>query len=97
MTKLKTCPCCGGIIYHVESMQVRKGWEADICCGDCLLSLHTITYDTEEGAISAATTAWNRRLTAEIEGERDIYLAYIKKIHEDFYEVEVQLDKLWRG
>ena len=64
MIELKRCPCCGERIPFVEAMQVRKGWEADIQCS-CLLSLHTITYDTGEEAVSAATTAWNRRIGDE--------------------------------
>lgn len=65
--ELKKCPCCGCEAV-LETMTVRKGWEADIHCLDCLLSMHTITYDTEEQAINAATTAWNRR--AEVKEEQ---------------------------
>lgn len=58
--KLRECPCCE---YEsvLETMKVRKGWEAVIHCNGCLLAMNTIAYDTEEEAISAVTIAWNRR------------------------------------
>lgn len=58
--EINPCPCCGYEAVQ-ESMKVRKGWESDIHCNGCLLSMHTITYDTEEQAIAACTAAWNRR------------------------------------
>lgn len=58
--ELKPCPCCG---YEavMETMTVRKGWEADVHCNGCLLSMHTITYDTEAEAVAHVTADWNRR------------------------------------
>lgn len=46
-------------------MQVSKGWEADAHCNGCLASIHTITYDTEQEAIDAAISYWNRRSDTE--------------------------------
>lgn len=58
---LKPCPFCGGEAV-LETIRVRKGDEAVVHCnGGCLASIHTITYDTEQEAIDAATEAWNRR------------------------------------
>jgi Lar family restriction alleviation protein len=61
MSELKKCPFCG---YEavLETMTVRKGWEADAHCNGCLASFHTITYDTEEEAIAAAMAGWNQRV-----------------------------------
>lgn len=60
MDELKRCPFCE---YEavLETMQVRKGWEADIHCNGCLASIHTITHDTEQEAIDAAKRDWNNR------------------------------------
>jgi hypothetical protein len=58
--ELKRCAHCGCHAV-METMQVRKGWEADAHCNGCLVSLHTITYDTEEEAIAAAIKGWNNR------------------------------------
>lgn len=60
MAELKPCPFCGGKAM-VESFAVRKGFEANIVCTDCLVNMPTITYDTEEEAIAAVEKAWNRR------------------------------------
>lgn len=60
MSELEVCPCCGAEAV-LETMRVRKGWEADIQCTDCGLNMHTITLDTEEEAITVATDKWNRR------------------------------------
>jgi len=62
---LKDCPFCGYDTV-LETMQVRKGWEADAHCNGCLASIHTITYDTEQEAIDAATSDWNRRSNTQL-------------------------------
>lgn len=60
-TELKPCPFCGGKAV-IEPYRVRKGYEANIQCnGGCILHMGTITYDTEEEAVEAVITAWNRR------------------------------------
>ena len=62
---LKPCPFCGGKAV-LEPYKSRKGYEANIQCnGHCILYMSTITYDTEEEAVEAVTTAWNRRATNE--------------------------------
>lgn len=60
MAELKPCPFCGsdGLL---ERFSVRKGFEAFVVCTGCLVSMPTITYDTEEEAAKAAIEAWNRR------------------------------------
>lgn len=58
--KLRECPCCSYSAV-LETMQVRKGWEANIHCNDCGLTIHTITFDFEEEAIEDAVTKWNTR------------------------------------
>ena len=60
MAELKPCPFCGGEAL-IESFVVRKGFEACVVCCDCLVSMPTITFDTEEEAIDRATRDWNRR------------------------------------
>lgn len=63
MAELKPCPFCGGEAV-LEPYKARKGYEANIQCnGKCLLTMHTITYDTEEEAIENVIEAWNRRAT----------------------------------
>ena len=70
MSELKPCPFCGGEAV-LEPYKSRKGYEASIQCnGGCILHMVTITYDTEEEAIEAVTTAWNRRATDEIRSNR---------------------------
>lgn len=61
MVELKPCPFCG---YQavLESFKARKGYEAAVCCNGCLASIHTITYDTEEEAISNVAISWNKRV-----------------------------------
>lgn len=59
-TKLLRCPCCSEESF-LETMKVRKGWEADITCSCCGLNLHTITYYTEDEAKECAITHWNTR------------------------------------
>ena len=59
-TELKPCPFCGGKAL-LEEFSVRKGFEACIVCSDCLVTMSTITYDTQEEAIEAAIEDWNRR------------------------------------
>jgi Lar family restriction alleviation protein len=60
--KLKPCPFCGGNAV-MEPMKVRKGFEAVIHCNDdCLASICTITYETEQEAVKAVIEAWNRRV-----------------------------------
>ena len=61
---LKECPCCS---YQavIEPYKARKGYECTIHCNGCLLSLTTITYDTEEEAIDAAVKQWNTRKPME--------------------------------
>lgn len=58
--KLYKCPCCSYSAV-LETVQVRKGWEANIRCNDCGLEIHTITFDFEEEAIEDAVTKWNTR------------------------------------
>ena len=60
MSELKPCPFCGHSAY-LESSTVRKGYEAVVHCSGCLAFVDTITYNTEEMAISVAASAWNRR------------------------------------
>jgi len=70
MSKLKPCPFCGGNAV-LECFLYSNGFMADIQCGSsanlnagdtpCLLTMTTVTYDTEEEAIQAAIKAWNRR------------------------------------
>ena len=62
--KIMNCPCCSSSA-HLETMKVRKGWEANICCNDCGLNIHTITFDTEEEAINNAVEKWNKRKPME--------------------------------
>jgi len=64
MSKIKNCPCCN-YSASLETMKVRKGWEADIHCNDCGLSVHTITFGTEQEAIDDAIQKWNRRMVLE--------------------------------
>ncbi len=61
MDELKPCPFCGNKDAFVESMQVRKGYEANIQCNGCLASIHIITFDGEEEAIKQVCEDWNRR------------------------------------
>lgn len=75
--QLKVCPYCG-YIAALETMTVRKGWEADIHCGDCLASIHTITYDTEQEAIDAVVSAWNRRTEPDRENPQPLSLDRFK-------------------
>lgn len=58
--KLLPCPCCASSA-HLETMEVRKGYEADIHCNGCQLSYHTTTFLTEEDAIKDVVTHWNQR------------------------------------
>ena len=59
--ELKPCPFCGGKAV-LEINKARKGYEATIQCnGKCILYMTTITFETEEEAIEAVTTAWDRR------------------------------------
>lgn len=60
MAELKACPFCGGEAL-IESFTVRKGFEACVVCCGCLVSMPTITFDTEEEAINRAERDWNRR------------------------------------
>lgn len=60
MAELKPCPFCGGEAL-LEEFIVRKGFEACIVCADCLVSMPTITYDTEKEARERAIEAWNKR------------------------------------
>lgn len=69
---MKLCPFCG-YAAALETMEVRKGWEADIQCLSCPASIHTITYDTEQQAIEAAVTAWNRRVYPATTRFRRVY------------------------
>lgn len=64
MSELKSCPFCGYEHTALETMQVRKGWEADAQCLGCLANMHSITYDTEQKAVEAITQAWNTRTQA---------------------------------
>ena len=59
--KLLPCPFCGHEA-ETETMSARKGYEADIHCNNCLVALHTITFDTKEEAVEQAIAAWNRRV-----------------------------------
>ena len=60
MEDLKSCPFCGGKAF-AEPFKARKGYECPIQCSRCLALMQSITYDTEEEAVQAATKAWNRR------------------------------------
>lgn len=55
------CPFCGYKAV-LEPIKAQKGYEAVARCNGCLASLHTITYETEEEAISGAITLWNKRV-----------------------------------
>ncbi|MFC8686344.1 Lar family restriction alleviation protein [Brevibacillus porteri] len=59
MYKLLPCPFCGQS-PKLETMTVRKGYEASIHC-TCSASIHTITCDTVSEATSSAVSTWNRR------------------------------------
>lgn len=59
--KILPCPICGSSAVELETYQVRKGWEAIIHC-ECLLSMSTITCDTEEEAKIVAISSWNKRV-----------------------------------
>lgn len=61
MSVLKPCPFCGSSVLQCVTLGARKGFETDIHCDECSASIHTITYDTEAEAVSAAMLAWNRR------------------------------------
>lgn len=60
MAKLKPCPFCGGNAI-IESFSVRKGFEANVSCTECLANMPTITFDFEETAYLEAIKDWNRR------------------------------------
>ena len=60
MAELKPCPFCGGKAL-LEEFTVRKGFESCIVCSGCLVTMLTITYDTEEEAREAVIEDWNRR------------------------------------
>lgn len=62
--KLKPCPFCGGEAL-LELFTVRKGYEANVVCSECLVYMPTITYDTEEEAEEAVMRDWNRRAGGE--------------------------------
>lgn len=55
----KSCPLCGHEVI-IETYKVRKGYEATIHCDDCLLSLTSITFDTEEDAANYVLEKWNK-------------------------------------
>lgn len=57
---IKECPCCG-YTAAVETHKGRKGYEADVHCNSCLLSMKSIPFNTERAAIFAAVAAWNTR------------------------------------
>ena len=58
---VKNCPCCGSEAC-IEVFPARKGFEANIQCCGCLLSMGTTTYDTPAQAAEAALTDWNKRV-----------------------------------
>lgn len=60
MTELKPCPFCGSKAI-IESFSVRKGFEANVSCTECLANMPTITFDFEETAYLEAIKDWNRR------------------------------------
>lgn len=64
MTELKPCPFCGGNAL-LESMAVKKGFEALIQCNCKCVFMQTITYDTEAEAIEAVINDWNRRFVED--------------------------------
>lgn len=64
MMELKPCPFCGSEAM-LESFKVRKGYEANVVCCECLVNMPTITYDTEEEAIQAVVRDWDRRAGGE--------------------------------
>ena len=80
--KIMNCPCCSSST-HLETMKVRKGWEANICCNDCGLNIHTITFDTEEEAINIAVEKWNKRKPMERIVEK---LEQKQKNHKEIYD-----------
>ena len=59
-TELKPCPFCGGEAL-LEEFTVRKGFEACVVCSGCLVTMPTITYDTQKEATEAVVEDWNRR------------------------------------
>lgn len=86
---LKECPCC---TYQavIEPYKARKGFECTIHCNNCMMSLTTITYDTEEEAIDAAVRMWNTRKPMEriVERLENMKLIRVEQCHED-YELEL--------
>ncbi|MGE4484580.1 MAG: Lar family restriction alleviation protein [Oscillospiraceae bacterium] len=90
--EIKCCPCCG---YEavIETMKVRKGWEAVIHCNSCLLSLLTITYDTEQEAEDSAIHDWNLRVEPANE---PLTLEQVKAIDNmPLYEVQIHGREEW--
>ena len=64
--KLLPCPFCGGTAL-LEEFSVRKGFESCIVCSDCLATMPTISYDTQEEATEAVVEDWNRRAKDGVE------------------------------
>lgn len=60
MDKLKPCPYCGYDAF-IETMKVRKGYEAVIHCNGCLANIPTITFNTKNEAVKEVIEAWNKR------------------------------------
>jgi len=61
MSKLKTCPFCGG---EAEIIVIKEGFKSIITCTTPHCGFHRHSYnngDTDEHAALRLTTAWNRR------------------------------------
>ncbi len=65
MKELKPCPFCGAKNPIVNSFEVRKGYEANVQCENCLVYMPSITYDSRQEAENEAIREWNRRAKDE--------------------------------
>ena len=68
---LKNCPLCGQKAV-IATWRARKGYEGNIECTNCLLTLLSITYDDEDTLVDTLEKRWNSRAEENSEPEADI-------------------------